>query len=186
VERADRTRCQLERDLHDGVQQRLLALGYQVELARDHAADSDEGLRTVLDRAARLVTTSVTELRQLANGLFPVILHEAGLSAALATFADDAPIRVDLDGLPPDGLPEVTETAAYLTITRLAADAGRRSATHVSAQVRRHGTNLEVDLRDDGRPCDSESLVGLGDRLAVIGGSLHLEVGRTLVVIPCA
>lgn len=186
VDTADRHRRELERDLHDGTQQRLLALAYQIRLAREDTDPTDTDLLDMWTQAEHLVAVALAELRELANGLYPVILHEAGLRDALATFADDAPIRVLVAGVPPGRLPDATETAAYRTVTATSTDAAHRAATSISVQFRQRGDSIEIRLRDDGRVRDGDELVDLRDRVAAIGGSLDVDLNDVVAVIRCA
>jgi len=186
VETADLTRRRLERDLHDGVQQRLLALTYQVRLAIDDAQDDgDVELQSILDTAAKLVDLAFGALRELAHGLHPVILSEAGLGPALNTLADTAPMRMTVSGVPADRLPERIERAAYLTIVHCAESAARRGASSLQVRFSVAGDRIAIEIGDDG---DAQEVGDLGyvvDRLSAIGGSLVIDTDRTQAVIPC-
>src|SRR6266487_3021072 len=115
VETGDAERRRLERDLHDGAQQRLLALFYDLRLARAAAeADGDPKLVTLLAAAGDEAQTALGELRELAHGIYPAILAEAGLGPALATLADEATLPVELGEAPPERYPGPVETAVYL------------------------------------------------------------------------
>lgn len=186
VESGDAERRRLERDLHDGAQQRLLALSYDLRLARAAAdADGDPELTTLLASAVDEAQVAVGELRELAHGIYPAILVEAGLTPALATLADDAPLPVELGQMTPERHTAPVETAAYLTVSEAITDATGRRATFVSVGVRREGERLVVTVRDDGTD-RSSTLVHLADRIGALAGSL--EVGRTTLraEIPCA
>jgi len=185
VESGDAKRRRLERNLHDGAQQRLLALSYDLRLARAAAeADGDTALTGLLASAVEQAQGAVDELRDLAHGIYPAILGEAGLGPALATLADEAPLPVELEVAPKRyGAP--IETAAYVTVAEAIADAARRRATSISVVVARAGDQLVVAVEDDGKPHES-SLLHLGDRIGALGGML--EVGSTTLraEIPCA
>src|SRR5438445_10459604 len=102
VETGDDERRRLERDLHDGAQQRLLALSYDLRLARAAAeADGDAAIASLLAGATDETLRALVELRELAHGIYPAILTEAGLSAALATPADTAALPVQIEGVLP-------------------------------------------------------------------------------------
>jgi len=185
VESGDAERRRLERNLHDGAQQRLLALSYDLRLARAAAeADGDTALTGLLASAVEQAQGAVDELRDLAHGIYPAILGEAGLGPALATLADEAPLPVELEVAPKRyGAP--IETAAYVTVAEAIADAARRRATSISVVVARAGDQLVVAVEDDGKPHES-SLLHLADRIGALGGML--EVGSTTLraEIPCA
>jgi signal transduction histidine kinase len=186
VETADNTRRQLERNLHDGAQQRLLALSYELQLAEaDARAAGDTQLAEVLTTAGEKAGTALVELRDLAHGIFPVILTEAGLGPALATFADTAPLRVELIDPPDERLPAHAETAAYLAVTATVEHASRRSASRIVATFRPIDTELEVELVDDGTGDSPDDLLRIRDRVGALGGRLAIDGSRVQVVIPC-
>jgi len=185
VETGDAERRRLERDLHDGAQQLLVALSYDLRVAQAHVkADVDSELTTLLSSAGEKAQTALVELRELAHGIYPAILAEAGLEAALATLADGAPLPVELGNMPPERHSEPVEAAAYRTVVEGVDDAAGREATFVSVDVGREEGRLIVTLRDDGAARTSP-LVHLADRIGALGGSL--EVGETTLraVVPC-
>ena len=185
VETGDAERRRLERDLHDGAQQSLLALSYDLHLARGAAeANGDPEVTPLLAYAADEARTALGELRELAHGIYPAILAEAGLAPALETLADEAPLPVELGAVTPERYSAPVETAAYLTVAEAIGDAARRTATFVSVDVGREGERLIVTTGDDGADRTS-TLVHLADRIGALGGSL--EVGRTdlRAAIPC-
>ena len=152
VEAADNTRRQLERNLHDGAQQRLLALSYELQLAEaDATAAGDPRLAAVLATAGETAATALVELRDLAHGIFPVILTEAGLGAALATYIDTAPLRVDLTGVPDDRVGDDAEIAAYLSVVAVIERAVHGSATRLDVTFTRSAADLDIDSDDDAR-----------------------------------
>jgi signal transduction histidine kinase len=186
VETGDAERRRLERDLHDGAQQRLLALSYDLRLARATAeADGDPELVTLLAAAGDQAQTALGELRELAHGIYPAILAEAGLGPALATLADEVPLPVELGEAPPERFPAPVETAAYLAVSEAVDDAARRGASFASADVRREGTQLIVVVGDDGGSRSSD-LVHLADRIGALGGKLEVRGTTLRAVIPCA
>jgi signal transduction histidine kinase len=186
VEAGDAERRRLERNLHDGAQQRLLALSYDLRLARAGAAgDGDEGLVALLDAAGGETATALEGLRELAHGIYPAILTEAGLAPAVATLADEAPLPVELGDVEPVRQPPAVETTAYVAVADAIEDAHRRGASFVAARVDREGDLLVITAEDDGAPRGMH-LVHLADRVGALGGSL--EVGGTSLraEIPCA
>jgi signal transduction histidine kinase len=185
VETADSARRRLERDLHDGAQQRLLALSYDVRLARAGAADDDDlELVSILGTAAVETEAALEELRELAHGIYPAILTEAGLGPALETLADQAPLPVELGDLPVERAALAVERTAYVVVDEAIGDAVGREAAWVRARLRRDAGHLVVSIEDDGSPRRAR-LVHLSDRVGALGGSL--EVGDTTLraEIPC-
>ncbi|HEV2711483.1 MAG TPA: histidine kinase [Gaiellaceae bacterium] len=185
VETGDAERRRLERNLHDGAQQLLVALSYDLRIAQAHVeADVGSELTTLLTSAGETAQSALGELRELAHGIYPAILAEAGLEAALATLADEAPLPVELGGTTPERYSEPIESAAYRTVVEGIDDAAGRGATYVSVDVGREESRLIVTLRDDGADRTSP-LVHLADRIGALGGSL--EVGGTTLraVVPC-
>jgi signal transduction histidine kinase len=184
VETGDAERRRLERDLHDGAQQSLLALSYDLRLVRAEAGGDPE-VGTLLASAADEAQTALGELRELAHGIYPAILAEAGLVAALTTLADEAQLPVELREVTTERYPAPVETAAYLTAAEAIDDAARRTATVASVDVRREGMQLVVTVADDGAALRS-ALVHLSDRIGALGGSLEVDANTLRAVIPCA
>jgi signal transduction histidine kinase len=186
VETGDAERRRLERNLHDGAQQRVLALSYDIRLARAAAeADADAAVQTLLDASVAEAQTALQELRQLAHGIFPAILSEAGLEPALETLVDETPIPVDLRGEIQGRLPAPIEMAAYVTVVEALDDAVARGATSAVVESARGDGSLALVVEDDGEP-RSASLIHVGDRIGAVGGTLELEPTRLRAVIPCA
>ncbi len=185
VEAGDAARRRLERNLHDGAQQRLLALSYDLRLARvDAAADGDEPLTAVLDAASEETAAALEELRDLAHGIYPAILTEAGLAPALATLVDEAPLPVELDDVPAARLPPAVESATYVIVAESIDDATRRASTFLAVRVHREGDRLVVVAEDDGAPRRGE-LVHLADRVGALGGTLEVSDTTLRANIPC-
>ena len=186
VEAGDTARRRLERDLHDGAQQRLLALTYDLRLARTAAqSDGDEGLALTLERAVDEAHTALEELRELAHGIYPTILGEAGLGPALRGLADRAAIPVELTDHSAQRYPAPIETAGYILVDDAVAEAARRDATHALVRVDSDGSKLLVEVEDDGALAESIPL-HVGDRVGALGGRVE-RVGRVLRAdVPCA
>jgi signal transduction histidine kinase len=185
VESGDAERRRLERDLHDGAQQSLLALSFDLRLARSAVeAYPDPDVTTMLASAADETQAALGELRELAHGLYPAILAETGLEPALESLADEAPLPVELGTLTPERYSASVETAAYLTVAEAIGDAATRRATFVSVNVCGEGDELVVATEDDGADRISR-FMHLEDRIGALGGTL--EVGPTTIraVIPC-
>jgi signal transduction histidine kinase len=174
VEAADAERRRVERDLHDGAQQRLVALAMRLELARESAV----GAATLIDQTTAELQTAIAEVRGLARGLHPPILTEAGLAAALESLAERSAIPVRIVA-PDRRYPPPVEAAAYFVVaealTNVAKYSGARSAT---VTVRETADGLAVSVADDGRggadPERGTGLRGLADRVAAIGGRLTI------------
>jgi signal transduction histidine kinase len=173
VETADAERRRLEHDLHDGAQQRLLALSYEIRLAR---AATDGVAADLLADAAGEAQAALDELRDLAHGIYPASLADAGLSIALQGLAETARLPVELGQLPRDRYPPAVETAAYVAAAEAIEDAARRRATFAELRVQRENGLLVVEVDDDGVAHDSP-LTGLADRVGALGG--RIELGRT-------
>jgi signal transduction histidine kinase len=179
VEAADTERKRLERNLHDGAQQRLVSLALNLRLARAKLpADPDLAEQLLQDSAVEL-DSALRELRELARGLHPAVLTEHGLRRALDVLVERAPFPVAVDA-PAERLPERIETAAYYIVSEALAN----SAKHADAQrgrvfVRREDGAVTVEVRDDGRGgadlAGGSGLVGLRDRAEALGGALELE-----------
>ncbi len=186
VETGDTERRRLERDLHDGAQQQLLALSYDLRLARAQAqADDDARTGSLLTQATHQAQAALGELRELAHGIYPAILTEAGLAAALATLADAAPLPVEIRGADQGRYPAAVETAAYLLVAEALDDAAGRGARHAAVSVVRDGGRLVVTVQDDGTD-RTAAMVQLADRVGALDGSLVVEPTRLRAELPCA
>jgi signal transduction histidine kinase len=189
-------RRRLERDLHDGAQQRLVALSIQLGLARRKIADDPETAGRLLDAARAELEQALEELRELARGIHPAILTDRGLGAALRALAERAPVAVDLHEMPEDRLPAAVEAAAYFVVAESLTNVAKyASAEHASVRVGRENGYAVVEVRDDGvggaDPAAGSGLRGMADRLAALDGRLevHSPPGGGTVIranIPCA
>jgi signal transduction histidine kinase len=185
VEAGDAARRGLERNLHDGAQQRLLALSYDLRLANAAArAEHDEALVAVLDAAGDDTASALDELRELAQGIHPAILAEAGLAPALQTLADEAPLPVELGNVVPERQTAAIETTAYVTVSEAIEDANRRRATFLGVRFDRENGRLVITAVDDGAP-RSTRLVSLADRVGALGGSLDVAATTLRAELPC-
>jgi len=185
VETGDAERRQLERDLHDGAQQRLLALSYDLRLARAQTqADDDAPTASLLTEAMGEAQAALSELRVLAHGIYPVILAEAGLAPAVATLAETAALPVEVLDLVEGRYAPAIETAAYLLVADGVDDAAHRDASHVTVDIVQNGEKLMVAVEDDGINRTSE-LVQLADRVGALDGRLVVEPTRLRAELPC-
>jgi signal transduction histidine kinase len=189
-------RRRLERDLHDGAQQRLVALRLQLRLARDQAGKNPEAAQEMLDGAMEELDSALSELRELARGIHPAVLADRGLEPALSALAGRAPLPVEVKGAPSERLPARVEAAAYFVVAEALTNVARYAhATRASVAVERRNGHAVVEVRDDGvggaDPSRGSGLTGLSDRLAALDGRLEVESpegGGTVVRadIPCA
>jgi signal transduction histidine kinase len=186
VETGHAERRRLERDLHDGAQQRLLALSYDIRLARAQAhADGDNETGSLLTEATDQAQAALRELRELAHGIYPAILAETGLPAALATLADNAPLPVEIRDPTEGRYPAAVETAAYLLVAEAVDDAVSRGASHAVVSAVRNGGWLVVTVEDDGARRTS-MMVQLADQIGALDGRLAVEPTRLRSELPCA
>jgi signal transduction histidine kinase len=195
VEAGQKERQRLERNLHDGAQQRLVALSLELRLLEERLADDPETRRR-LDLARREVGASLQELRELAHGLHPAVVSGHGLAVALESLAARTPVPVRLTVAADERLPEALEIAAYYLVAESLANVGKYArATAVSVDVTRGGGAVVIEVADDGvGGADTEhgsGLRGLADRVETLGGRLQIwsPVGggtRVRAEIPCA
>jgi signal transduction histidine kinase len=185
-------RRKLQRDLHDGAQQRLVALGMSLRLAQRHLTDNDGEVHALLDQAVTQLGTAVAELRAIAAGLRPPGL-DAGLAAAVRSLVAGAPLPVDVS-VADDPVPDDIATTAYYVVSEGLTNAIKHAnASRVHIALRRSPDGLSVEVSDDGiggaHPAGS-GLAGLADRVAAAGGQLRIDTAHeagTLVkaVLPC-
>ena len=196
VEAGDAERRRVERDLHDGAQQRLVALAVSLRTIRSRlGADIPPPVAQELDAATDLVKTAIAEVRALARGLDPSILREAGLAAAVQSLADHSPIPVHV-AIEVDGrLPSSTETAAYFVAAEAMANAAKHSeASLVTVSASRTGGLLNLEVADNGAggaDVEGSGIRGLADRIAAVGGTFRVDSApgdgtRIRASIPCA
>jgi signal transduction histidine kinase len=183
IEAGDAERRRLERDLHDGAQQRLVGLSLALRLLRGQLpTDQDQQLTACLDEAEAELRRAVAELRELAHGIHPAVLSDEGLAAAVEALAEEASAPLHLVRLPRERFPLPVETAAYLVV----AEAAKAGPARVSAAKRDRALVLEVEAESE-----PEGLVDLEDRVGALNGHLTVErtVGRRVRIcaeIPCA
>jgi signal transduction histidine kinase len=184
VAAADRERRRLERDLHDGGQQRLvsLALGLQLAELAPAAAGSSQPISLLAD-AATEVATALAELRAIARGLYPRELADEGLQSALETFAESDPTPVELDCDLPDRLPQAVEAAAYFTVAHLLATPSYEPATERAIRAWQKGNQLHIELTGSRR---TDDLTVAEDRVGALGGTVQrIGAGLIRIALPC-
>jgi signal transduction histidine kinase len=191
VAAADETRRRIERDLHDGAQQRLVALGLELRAAQADVPPTLGALEGELSRVAEGLTTVQNELREFARGIHPAILAEGGLGPALKTLARRSTVPVALEVKGEDRLPESIEVGAYYVISEALTNAAKHAhAALVNVDVQTVDGVLRLCVRDDGAggadPTRGSGLVGLKDRVEALGGTITvhspLGAGTTLGV----
>jgi signal transduction histidine kinase len=190
-------RRRLERDLHDGAQQRLVALSLQLGLAKRRLQEGEQGAAgAMLDAARDELARALEELRELARGIHPAVLTDRGLEPALEALAERAPLPVSLDQMPAERLPAPVEAAAYFVVAEALTNVVKYAeASTAAVRIRRNGSYAVVEVRDDGvggaDPAVGTGLRGLADRLAALDGRLevHSPPGEGTTVraeVPCA
>src|SRR5918992_3544622 len=179
LEAADRARREIERNLHDGAQQRLVTVALRLQLwlttNRDVPGDARLEVKDVLDE----LRTGLAELRHLAQGLHPAVLTDRGLEHALVALSRRAAVPVELIARLPERLPLAVESAAYFTVCEALTNVAKyANATHAWVTVERRNSHLEVEVGDDGvggaDPATGSGLEGLRDRIAAVDGTLAI------------
>jgi signal transduction histidine kinase len=188
-------RRRLERDLHDGAQQRLVSLALTLRMAREKLGPDAGEVGRLLDRSRQELDEALRELRELARGIHPTVLSARGLGAAVEALAHRAPLPVEVGEVPAQVLPEQVELTAYFVVSEALTNVAKHaSATHASVTVTNGNGRLAVEVSDDGvGGADialGTGLRGLSDRLAAINGQLDIDSqpgrGTTLrASIPC-
>jgi signal transduction histidine kinase len=189
-------RRQIERDLHDGAQQRLLSLGMELGMALEKFDSDPDAARGLVGDAHAELQRAIAELRNLARGIHPAVLTDRGLDAALSALAARSTVPVRLDVKLDERPPASVEATAYFIVAEALTNAARyASAKSVDVDVHQHGDRLHVEVTDDGvggaeqRP--GGGLAGLADRASSVEGSLRItspKGGPTIVTanLPCA
>ncbi len=195
IEAGQKERQRLERDLHDGAQQRLIALSLEMSLLEERLGDDPEA-RARLAAARREIAASLAELREVSHGLHPTVVSAHGLAVALEQLAARAAVPVRLTVNVASRLPEALEVAAYYLVSEGLANVGKYArATSASVEVTRRRDDVLVEVVDDGIGGADESqgsgLRGLADRVEALGGRLRVwsPAGggtRIRAEIPCA
>jgi signal transduction histidine kinase len=179
VEAADVSRRRIERDLHDGAQQRLISLGLDLRAAESAVPVELPELRTQLSRAAEGLTEVLEDVQEISRGIHPAILSKGGLGPAVRTLARRCPVRVELDVGADQRLPERIEAAAYYVISEALTNAAKHAhASVVRVTVHAEGAELQISISDDGiggaDPSHGSGLIGLRDRVEAFGGTFEI------------
>jgi signal transduction histidine kinase len=180
VAASDEARRRVERDLHDGAQQRLVSLGLALRAAQASLPPDAGAVEGELSRVADGVASVQEDLRQLARGIHPAILARGGIGPAIKALARRSPVPVELDGLVDARLPEPVEVATYYVVSEAltnAAKHARPSVVHV--EVGAVDGSLRIRVRDDGAggadPARGSGLMGLKDRVEALGGTITIQ-----------
>ena len=186
----------IERDLHDGAQARLVAMTMDLGLAQEKLESDPGAARELVGQAQAEARTAIVELRQLVAGIYPAVLADRGLDAALSGLAASSAVPVTLEVELPERVPPAVEVAAYFVVAETLANIAKHSAaTRATVRIEVQDSTLVVEVSDDGRGGADTSagtgLRGLADRVAALDGRLRVaspEGGPTLVraEIPCA
>jgi len=196
VDSAETERRRIERDLHDGAQQRLVALAAELGAAREKLDDDPEAGKELVASAHEEAKAALKDIRDLVRGIHPVILEDRGLDAALSAVVARAPVPVALKvRVEPRPAPAV-ESAAYFIVNEALTNVARHAhATRAEVAIERAGSRLVIEVRDDGVGGADASLgtglQGLRERVDGLGGSLHVvspDGGPTTISVelPCA
>ncbi|HEU0023512.1 MAG TPA: sensor histidine kinase [Thermoleophilaceae bacterium] len=188
-------RRRLERNLHDGAQQRLVSMALKLRMARSRVDGGDEVAADLLTSASDELDAALDELRELARGIHPAVLSDRGLDAALEALAHRSPVPVEVEATPGERLPESVELAAYFVVAEALTNVAKyASASHVTVRAVRDNGHVVVEVTDDGvggaDPTKGSGLNGLADRLCSVDGQLEVldaRGGGTVVraEIPC-
>jgi uncharacterized protein YhfF/two-component sensor histidine kinase len=179
VEAADAERSRIARNLHDGAQQQLVAVGQLLDLARRALATAPQETASLLEQARAQLTTANAELRELARGLHPVRLAEAGLAGAVESLAAASIVPVEIVELPQRRLPDVIEASLYFLVSEAITNAGKYAqAKKIAVSVLQQGAVVICEIRDDGAggasAAGGSGLAGLAQRLEALGGTLKV------------
>jgi signal transduction histidine kinase len=195
VEAGDDARRRIERDLHDGAQQRLVTLSLALGLARSQAAGSDPEMAALLDGARKEAREALSELRELARGIHPAILTETGLPGAIQALVERAPVATTVGRVPSGRFPAPIEATAYFVVSEALANVAKHApAATARVCIRQPSGKIVVEVADDGpggaRADAGSGLRGLADRVASVGGTLRIDSPagggtRLRAEIPC-
>jgi signal transduction histidine kinase len=182
VTASDESRQAIERNLHDGAQQHLVALAVKLGLAEQLAQDDPQTLATLLEELRTDVQATIRELRELAHGIYPPLLRDRGLGEALRTAANRSPLQCSVDVNLPRRFPQELETATYFCCLEAMQNAGKHAGAgaKLAVRVQLSGTELQFEVADDGVGFDGSApgghgFVNMSDRLGAIGGRLSVR-----------
>ena len=179
VAAADETRRRLERDLHDGLQQRLVWLGLKAQMIQKMTPRPPDNIQRELSLLADGLFTALDELREISHGIHPAVLSEAGLGPALEALARRSAVPVELDLNLGSPLDQQVEAAAYYTASEALANTAKHAqATVIDLRVQGDDSALTLSIRDDGiggaDPSRGSGIIGLKDRVEALGGTISV------------
>jgi signal transduction histidine kinase len=196
VQAGDAERRRLERNLHDGAQQRLVSVALDLRVIHATLAKDPQKAGELLDAAQEQLAQGLDDLRELARGIHPAVLTDRGLGPALESLAIRAPVPVEITEIPDERLAGPVEAAAYYVVAEAITNVAKYAqASHATVSVRRDNGRAMVTVADDGvggaDPSKGSGLRGLADRLEALNGSLDVESSvahgtRISAEIPCA
>ncbi|MGI5490184.1 sensor histidine kinase [Microtetraspora malaysiensis] len=183
VAASDETRHRIERDLHDGAQQRLISLGLELRTAEATVPPELAEVRERLSHAVEGLTLVVEDLRELSRGIHPAILSRGGLGPALRMLARRSPVPVELDVRADHRLPERVEVAVYYIVSEALTNVAKHAQASVAyVQVGVEDAGIRISVRDDGiggaDPHAGSGLIGLSDRVQALGGTMEVASPR--------
>ena len=190
VEAGDAERRRLERNLHDGAQQRLVSVALVLREVESKLELNPDAARRLLASARAELTQALDELRELARGIHPAVLSDRGLGAALEALVARGPIAVEITALPRARLPDGVEAAAYYLVAEALTNVAKHArADHASVRVTRTEERARIEVSDDGvggaKIERGLGLGGLADRVEALGGRLVVDsprgMGTTLI-----
>jgi signal transduction histidine kinase len=178
VKAGDEQRRKLERNLHDGAQQRLVSVALTIRLARRQLESGSDAAAASLEGAAKELDLALEELRELARGLHPAALTEQGLGPSLTGVAQRLPIEVEMNA-PDERLPENIEATAYYIVSEALTNVAKHAqATKAKVDMSLADGLLKFEITDDGRggadPSAGSGILGLRDRAEAVGGTLFV------------
>jgi signal transduction histidine kinase len=195
VEAGDAERRRLERDLHDGAQQRLVTLSLALAMASNRATGADPELSSLLEAASKEAHEALVELRELARGIHPAVLTQTGLTGAMQALAERSAVATTITAVPAGRLPAPIEATAYFVVSEALANVAKHAGANSAQVAIRHvGGHVLVEVSDNGtggaRIDAGSGLRGLADRVASVGGTLRIDslpgCGTRLAAdIPC-
>ena len=195
VDVVEAERRRIERDLHDGAQQRLVALAMNLGMAKEKFNKDPVAARALLEEAHADAKQAMAELRNLARGIHPAVLSDRGLDAALSSLAGRAPVPVNVEVSVPERPPPAIETTAYFVVAEALTNIAKHArASRAVVTVARQNGHLKVQVTDDGiGGADADrgtGLAGLVDRVTAVDGKVHLSSppgGPTILTVelPC-
>ncbi|MGO8959494.1 MAG: sensor histidine kinase [Streptosporangiaceae bacterium] len=180
IEAGDAERRRLERDLHDGAQQRLVTLALALGMARNRAAGADPELAALIESASKEAREALIELRELAHGIHPAVLTETGLHGAIPALAERAPVATKIMAVPRERFPAAIEATAYFVVSEALANVAKHAgADSAQVAIRQLAGRLIVQVSDDGAGGataeNGSGLRGLADRVASVGGVMRVD-----------